>query len=118
MNESEFVAAIRLVVEQSAVKDCLEMYREPPGRNPSTELVELSRWYGALSEEDQSMVVKAMQDAVQATVFGFFCVLDGIRAIEDGPDKGSFELWHVTKDGRTRINDPAKMFLHDEYNAD
>ena len=118
MNESEFVAAIRLVVEKSAVEDCLNTYREPPGRNPSAELVQLSKWYETLSETDQSMVRKAMQDVAQAAVFGFFCVLDGVRAIEDGPHKGSLELWHAKNDTRTRINDPARNSLHDEYNAE
>ena len=118
MNESEFVGAIRLAVEQSAAKDCLENYQNPPGRSPSAELVQLSQWYTALSEEDQSMVARAMQDAVRASIFGFFCVLDGVRAIEDSSDKGSLELWHVKNDLRTRINDPVRNPLHDEYNAE
>jgi hypothetical protein len=117
VKESEFVAAIRLAVEKSAVPECLDSYRDPPGRSPSAELVQLSQWYTALSEEDQSMVARAMQDAVRASVFGFFCVLDGVRAIEDGSDKGSLELWHVKNDSRTRVNDPNRNPLHDEYDA-
>ena len=118
MNESEFVAAIRLAVEQPAAQDCLENYQNPPGRSPSADLVQLSQWYTALSDEDQSMVARAMKDAVRASVFGFFCVLDGVRSIEDGSDKGSLELWHVKNESRTRINDPARNLLHDEYNAE
>jgi hypothetical protein len=118
MKESEFVAAIRLAVEKPAAQNCLENYQDPPGRNPDAELVQLSQWYTALSEEDQSMVARAMKDAVRASVFGFFCVLDGVRPIEDGSDKGSLELWHVKNELRTRINDPTRNLLHDEYKAE
>ncbi len=67
------------------------------------------------------MVERAMRDAARGAVFGFFCVLDGVRAIE-GPGspgaKGSLELYYVSGSARELLNDSDKEYLHDIYNAE
>ena len=63
------------------------------------------------------MLRKALADAVRSSIFGFFCVLDEVRVIEAGPEKGELELWHVKNGQWTLINDSEQNFLHDEYNA-
>ena len=115
MDVTKFVEAIRLEVERSAVKECVENYDDPPGRKPSDELVELSQWYKSLSSSDKAMLEKALQDAVRASLFGLFCVLDGVRVIENSEDRGELELSYVKNGVRTRINNPSKNLLHDEY---
>jgi hypothetical protein len=70
-----------------------------------------------MSEQDREMLRKALSDVVRSSIFGFFCVLDGVRTIEDGLEKGKLELWHVKNGQRTLINDSEQDFLHDEYNA-
>ena len=117
MNVSEFVDAIRLTVERAAVDDCLEQYVAPAGRKPSADLIQLSDWYNSLSDNDKTMLRKAMSDAVHASLFGLFCVVDGARSIEDPQYRGEFELWYVRDGARTLINDPTENMLHDEYNA-
>ena len=49
-------------------------------------------------------------------VFGFLCVLDGVRAVENGPDKGTFELRYL-KDGSVLLNPQDEAMLHDLYNS-
>ena len=117
MNVSEFVEAIRLTVECAAVDDCLEQYAAPSGRKPSADLIQLSDWYNSVSDRDRTMLKKAMTDAVHASLFGLFCVLDGVRQIENTQDRGELELWHVRDGERTLINDANENLLHDEYNA-
>ena len=118
MDVTKFVDAIRLVVEQPAVKECVESYDDPPGRKPSDELTELSQWYKSLGGTDKEMLEKALQDAVRGSLFGIFCVLDGVRVIEDPEDRGELELSYVKNGVRTRITDPNQNLLHDEYRAD
>lgn len=117
MDASEFVQAIRQQVEQPAVDGCLENYRDPPGRRPSESLVQMSDWYESLADEDKSMLERAMRDSADAAIFGFFCVLDGVRGVEDGKEQAELELWHVKQGVRTRINDPKQNMLHDELNS-
>ena len=114
MDVSEFVQVIRQQVEQPAVDGCLKNYRNPPGRRPSESLVQLSDWYKSLADEDKTMLERAMRDSVNEAIFGFFCVLDGVRVIENGEEQAELELWHVKQGVRTRINDPK---LHDELNS-
>src|SRR5215203_319881 len=98
MDSEEFVSRIKQVVEDTCISDCIGMYRNPPGGAPTEDLLELSKWYESLSDGGKKMVERAMRDAVRGAVFGFFCVLDGVRAIEgpEGPGaKGSLELHYV-----------------------
>ena len=117
MDVSQFVEAIRLTVELPTVDGCLQQYAAPSGRRPSEDHVQLSEWFNSLSDTDKSLLEKSLRDAVHASLFGLFCVLDGVRAIEDPQDRGNLELWHVKNGVRTLINDPNKNSLHDEYNA-
>src|SRR4051794_30105495 len=117
MTPEEFVASIRVRVYEPAAEGCITLYRKPPGRKAAQPLVELSEWFVSLSEHDQTMVRKVARDVSRAAVFQFFCVLDGVSAIEDRPDKGDLSLLYV-RDGREwQLNNQGE-FLHDIFNAD
>ena len=118
MDSEELVSGIRRVVEDTSVSDCLGNYENPPGRVPSNELLELSRWYKGLADEDKEMVARAVRDAARASVFGFFCVLDGVRAIEGLGEEGSLELYYVDGPARVLLNEAGKEGLHDIYNSE
>lgn len=105
MNSEEFVSRIKQVVEGPSVSDCIGTYENPPGRSPEEELLELSRWYKGLADEDKAMVGRAMKDAVHACHFGLFCVLDGVRAIEGPGEKGSLEFYYVKGSARVLLNE-------------
>ena len=115
MNTETFVDAIRDRVLNSAAEDCIETYEDgPPGRAPRREDVELSEWYRGLDHKGKQMVQRVAMDVSHAAVFGLFCVLDGVRFLEDG----DFELWFVGDEvKRTLLNPPGGQLLHDELNA-
>jgi hypothetical protein len=69
-----------------------------------------------LNPEDQAMLAEALNDAAEGAIFGFFCILDGARAIEDGPEKGRFELFYVKGDEKVLLN-PRNDDLHDLFQA-
>ena len=62
------------------------------------------------------MLAEALKDAAEGAIFGLLCVLDGVRVIEDAPDKGGFELYYVKVDKRVLLN-PSGDELHDIFQS-
>jgi len=109
-----FVKAIEKVVLDSTVKGIQETLDHPPGRAPSKDLLELSQWYTSLTDKDKQMITKVITKASANAVFGFFCVIDGVRVFEDGPEKGDLELYYKKKNSETvLLNSPSGNFLHE-----
>lgn len=113
MKPSEFVDIIDKIVRMASVKNSLSLVRNPPGLRPPQQLVALSKWYSGLDASDQAMVERMMDMVARDAVFGFFCVLDGVRAVEGVGPKGDFELRFI-KDGRSDLlNPPSGEMLHE-----
>jgi hypothetical protein len=116
MTAEEFIAALRVVVRDAAVKDSLATIEHPPGRKPSMELQKASAWYRSLDKDQQAILASVIGEAVDSAIFGFLCVLDGVRAVENGERKGRFEL-HYIGERAIWLNAEDKPMLHDLYNA-
>ncbi|GAA5218976.1 hypothetical protein ACFSJ3_16610 [Corallincola platygyrae] len=117
MNKQEFVDAIRLVVSKSAIEATVESMEAPPGRRPPQELVERSEWYRSLSENDRLMVSRAVSESVHEAVFGFLCVLDGVRSISDIDETNQLTLNKGMGKNAIQLNSEDGEYLHDLYNA-
>ena len=113
MDSEKFVHAIEQVVLASAVKGTQDILETPPGRSPAQDLLELSLWYKSLSEQDRKMIIKIISKSASNAVFGFFCVLDGVRVFEDGPDKGDLNLYYERNSESVLLNSPKEDFLHE-----
>jgi hypothetical protein len=50
-------------------------------------------------------------------IFSFLCVLDGVSAIENVPDKGVLKLIFDKNGHQILINDPKQVFLHELFNV-
>jgi len=111
VNKSEFIAVIGDVVSASAIEDTIDNLKSPPGRKPDENLVKQSAWFNSLSDSDKDMVKSIISDAVNESVFGFLCVLDGVRSISDSGDSNKLKLTH----GDTLLNDIENQYLHDLY---
>jgi hypothetical protein len=117
LDSEDFIKAIVSWVRDSAVDDTLSVMEEPPGRRPRKKDVELSEWYNKQSISDKEMIKKALFEAVDASLFGIFAVIDGVRTIEDTQNKGVFKLY-FEKDGEKKlINEEGNEYLHDIYNS-
>jgi hypothetical protein len=112
----EFIEAVVAFVRERGFRVTLQNLDEPAGRRPDSAAVVLSRWWRGLGEEDRRQVTAAIMKAVDHSLFGMCCVLDGVSVIEGGPDKGNFELYYVRGSERVRLNDPKGEMLHDLYN--
>jgi len=118
MQSEEFVSAIKKVVETSSIDDVIANIEKLSGTKADHRLKYLVNWYNDLDTEGQQCVKEIIRDSVSTTLFGFFCVLDGVRAIEDGPNKGAIELYYVKDDKRILLNDLNEEFLHDIYKSE
>jgi hypothetical protein len=112
MDSRQFISALRLVVRDDAVSEELNLLKNPPGRRPPENLKENSAWYNTLDDEQKRILSVVLHDVVDRTVFGVLCVLDGVRAIENGVDKGRLELRYV-KNGSVLLNPPEGEMLHE-----
>ena len=117
MKSEAFIKSIKTVVHDSGVRSVVENLEHPAGRKPPQRLVELSHWFRSLSVSDRARVEQVVQLAVHSSVFGLLAVLDGVRAIEDGHDKGSLELSYRRGDERDILTDSSQELLHDIYQS-
>jgi hypothetical protein len=119
VNADVFVDRIFQVVRESAISGTRTWLERPPGRAPQEKLVELSEWYNALDSTDRQRVMEVVTEAVDDAVFGFLCVLDGVRSIQDRIRSGErLELKVIGPGGESLLNDSAAdEFLHDRYQA-
>jgi len=113
MDSREFVEVITRVVRDDAIAGTLSILQQPPGRLPG-EVTANSAWYHSLDEGQRARVSSIVRTAVDQAVFGFLCVLDGVRAIEDGETKGYLELRHI-KEKASVLNPMDGPMLHDIY---
>jgi hypothetical protein len=118
MNSEIFIEAIKQVVRDSTVKGTEENLIKPPGRQPKKELVLLSNWYNSQNSDNKKMIKNIIQLSVDASIFHFLCVLDGVATIEDVEEKGTLELYFVKDKEKILLTDPNEEFLHDIYNAE
>ena len=116
MNKEEFIDAIKLVVSKGSIEAMKSKLLKPPGRQPSRETIESSDWFNKLKPEDKNMVMKIVSQSVEMSVFGFLCVLDGVRTIEDDTEKGDLILRYEKHGKITWLNNPNDGdYLHDLF---
>jgi hypothetical protein len=116
MTPEEFVAAIEKAVLNPAAEGTVRQLAEPSGRAPSERALRLHDWYAKLDEEDKTMVADAVREGAHSATFGFLCVLDGVRQVDDPPHV-SLRLAAIAADGEeTLLNEPAHD-LHDLLQA-
>jgi hypothetical protein len=111
MNSQIFIETIKEVVIESSIKGIEEILEQPPGRKPDQKLIELSNWFK--NNENQSIILSLVRESVEMGVFGFLCVLDGVRAIENKDEKGILKLIYESKDESVLLNDREGEYLHD-----
>lgn len=71
-------------------------------------------WYQSLDEAQRARLSSVIQIAVDQAVFGFLCVIDGVREIENPESKGRLELRYV-QDTTTVLNGLDGPMLHEMY---
>jgi hypothetical protein len=115
MNRDEFIQSIKEVVAEPAKLDSIEYLLDPPRRNKDPKLLRQSAWIKNMSKDDLEILKSIVSDAVDDSVFGLLCVLDGVRAFSNEED----ELRLLLKDSSGKevlLNNTNEIDLHDLYN--
>jgi hypothetical protein len=112
MTPEEFVAILRKVVLEAAVEATLANLQRPPGRRPKQALLDASALYQRLSDENRILLENVMRMTAHHAVFGLLAVLDGMRVVEDSPDKGNFRLTFQKGDLEWELNPSDGIPLH------
>lgn len=116
MNANNFVDVLKVVVKDSSIEGTISILESPPGRRPLKELIDLSNFYNGLTEDNKKLINQIIECAVDNTLFGMLCVIDGVRAIENSDDKGELILTYKKGDSLSNILNKDKD-LHDLYNS-
>lgn len=117
MDQETFVKNIHASLKDQGTKSLLRLLAAPPGRNPRKKLRELSEWYNSSSNDEKEKIRQLIEETIDFTIFGFFCILDQVRFLENEEEKTQFSLSAI-KDGHSIIlNDPSKEELHNVYNS-
>ncbi len=115
MNNEKFVEVIKQVVRDGAIEDVSENLENPPGRRPSVRLKRMSEFFKKLDSDEQEILGEIIKESVDASLFGFFAVLDGVRKCDD-ESESSLKLEYINKGKTTILNNPNEEYLHDIYN--
>ncbi len=115
MDKQLFVELITKIVRDAGVEDCINLLSSPPGKKPPDWLVEISNWFNNLGESDREMVLKIIKFSMDTGIFGFFCVLDGVRKIDE--DNGHLTLLYSKENSELKINDSETEYLHEIFNS-
>lgn len=116
MNSKEFVDVIKAIVRDAAINDGMAIAENPPGRKISEGQKVRAEWLHSLNTDERRFLKSVVSEAVDQAIFGFLCMLDGVRAVEDGSDQGKFELWYSNGES-VLLNSETGTMLHDLYNA-
>ena len=115
MTRENFVQGISVAVQAAGVRATLQDLRDA-GSLASPWRTDLSAWFNQLPEKEAEMVNRAVRLAVDVSVFGFLCVLDGVRVIEQGEDKGEIKLTYTKHGEEVRLNGwDGGLDLHDIF---
>lgn len=112
MNKHKFINSIKEVVVGGSVKAIESNLIFPHGRSPQQKLLELSNWYNSLDDSSKKMALKLVQEAVETSVFGFLCVLDGVSVIEEIGEKGTLQLVYISPKGESILLTDEDEYLH------
>ena len=114
MTKECFVTSIKEIVVEAAINSVKENLFMPPGRSPALDLVKMSDWYNKLNDADKDFMHQVIKESIDTAVFGFLCVLDGVRAFEN-ENKGELKLYYESGNERLLLNDIDTEYLHNFY---
>lgn len=119
MDQEKFVNIIKEVVKDLAIEGSIRNLDKPAGRSSDIKLVEASEWCNTLDDNQKIQVKNIIEMAVDDSIFGFLCVIDGVRTIKDSIDseEGVFKLSYIENKMESILNDPEDNYLHDIYNS-
>lgn len=81
----------------------------------------MSDFYNQIDKNQQQVVNEIISESVKSAIFGFLCVIDGVRSINESlENRGSLKLTYINDNAGNEVvlNNPKDDYLHDIYNAE
>lgn len=100
MSKNEFIELLKKYVVAKATGNVSNYLESLPGRNPDSEILEISGWFSSLTEDEKNNVIKFSDDVAKECLFGICAVLDGVRTIDNETE--FFEVSQVSYEGKKR----------------
>lgn len=116
MNSEQFVQAIKSEVRDVAIQNTIDdMTIIHPTDSRRHEKQKYREFYAGLEDKQKALLRELITEAVDDTIFGFLCVLDGVRSIEEYDEENDprLELWHKSSDASVLINGTSGPELRD-----
>lgn len=120
MNQEEFIKIIKRDVATAGAEDIIHNLIAPIGRKPSEKILKLSNFYNSIDDKHKIIIHEIIYEAIDAGIFGFLCVIDGVRSINADTEERHLRLSVINDNSGEEIvlNDQNKDFLHDIYSAE
>lgn len=115
MNKEKFIDKIIISVRDGNISDIEDDLIKPAGRSPARSLLEMSTWYNNLNQHDQNMLKKVVTKAIDESIFGFLCILDGVRSVKDELGEDYFDLTYTLDGITSHLTNDDEEYLHDIY---
>src|SRR5688500_2507802 len=117
MNKEKFIESIIQAVRDGAISDSIENLKDPLGRHPAPQDLLNSQWFHSLNSDEKNRLKAIVSESIDSAIFGFLCVLDGVRAIEEPGQKGTLTLGYQKSGKQFILNDIHDEYLHDIYKS-
>lgn len=114
MKNKEFIDLIKYVVRDAAIENTLGNLKQASKSSSDFEKSR-TKWFSELSMLEKKHIESIVKDAVDESLFGLLCVIDGVRVIEDDEVKGELILTYEKSGISFVLNDPSDIYLHDLY---
>lgn len=115
MKKEDFVKNIIKYLRVGTFQNIIDNLNDPPGRCPTEKSIVLSEYYKKMNEYDKSNIDKIIMDSVDEAIFGFLCILDGVRPLVENEKYGVLSLRYLQNDDIYYLNDLNDVMLHDLY---
>lgn len=114
MTKAEFIDILKTNIISEAFENASETWVSPPGRNPDKSLLDISIWYRELNIIEKEKLKIAVLQVLKMSVFSLLTILDDVTKVTD--EEGKFELYFVSPNSKTLLNNPDEEYLHDIFN--
>lgn len=114
MKKEDFIKTVRFLLKEKGGVELIDEIENPPGRFPKPEKKELAEWFAGLDENSKKHISKIIDMSIDNSLFGMFCIIDGIRAVEN-ENKGQLKLYYERGDEKILLNSEDGEELHDLY---
>lgn len=114
MDGKSFIELLKNTSRIDAIKTTISLLEDLDGKGYNEKMKKMCYFYSNLKNIDKKNINNIIKLSVDTSFFNFLCVIDGVSAIENGPNKGDFKLYYIKNNKNILLNCEEDL-LHDYY---